>query len=74
MHLAFYLRDAGALSPVGGLLTPPNRLAVFAPYLALLGIVVTVAVVVVMKPHSKAENNWHLLPGFQASVLLIRSG
>ena len=74
MHLASYLQDACALSPVGGILTPPDRLAVFASYLALLGIVVTVAVVVVMKPRSKTEKNWHFPPGFQESVLLIRSG
>jgi hypothetical protein len=41
--------------PVGGVVLPVNRLAVMAPYLALLGLVVTVAVVIV-KPWKKPEN------------------
>jgi len=41
--------------PVGGVVLPVNRLAVMAPYLALLGLVATVAVVIV-KPWKKPEN------------------
>jgi hypothetical protein len=41
--------------PVGGVVLPVNRLAVMAPYLALLGLVAAVAVVVV-KPWKKPEN------------------
>jgi len=40
--------------PVGGVVLPVNRLAVMAPYLALLGLVATVAVVIV-KPWRKPE-------------------
>ena len=41
--------------PVGGVVMPANTLAVFAPYLALFGLVVTVAVVVAA-PWKKPEN------------------
>lgn len=55
-----YLFDTGfpihvVGAPVGGFMEPVNKLAVFAPYLALFGIVATVAVVVV-KPWKKREN------------------
>ncbi len=43
------------VAPVGGVVLPVNRLAVMAPYLALLGLVATVAVVIV-KPWKKREN------------------
>jgi hypothetical protein len=36
----------GPLTPVGGFVEPANKLAVFAPYLVLLGLVATVTVVV----------------------------
>jgi len=42
-------------APVGGFIESVNKLAVFAPYLALFGIVATVAVVIV-KPWKKPEN------------------
>ena len=42
-------------SPVGGVLEPVNHLAVFAPYLALFGVMAAVAIVVV-KPRKKREN------------------
>jgi hypothetical protein len=41
--------------PVGGIVLPVNRLAVMAPYLALLVLVATVAAVIV-KPWKKPEN------------------
>jgi hypothetical protein len=41
--------------PVGGLMEPTNKLAIVAPYLALFGLVATVAIVVV-KPWKKREN------------------
>jgi hypothetical protein len=41
--------------PVGGVMLPVNRLAVMAPYLALLGLVAAVAVVIV-EPWKKPEN------------------
>lgn len=44
-----------ACPPVGGFLEPVNKVAVFAPYLALFGLVATVAVVVV-KPWKKTRN------------------
>jgi len=43
------------VGPVGGFMQPVNKLAVFAPYLALFGVVATVAVVVV-KTWKKREN------------------
>jgi hypothetical protein len=43
------------VAPVGGVVLPVNRLAVMAPYLALLGLVAAVAVVIV-KPWKKPEN------------------
>jgi hypothetical protein len=39
-----------ATGPVGGVLTPVNKLVVFAPYLALLGVVGAVAVIVWKRP------------------------
>jgi len=42
-------------APVGGVVEPVNKLTVFAPYLALFGLVATVAVVVA-KPWKKREN------------------
>jgi len=44
---------AGA--PVGGFMEPVDKLAVFAPYLALFGVIAAVAIVVV-KPWKKREN------------------
>jgi hypothetical protein len=41
--------------PVGGVVEPVNKLAVFAPYVALLGLVSAVTVVVA-KPWKKHEN------------------
>jgi hypothetical protein len=43
------------VAPVGGVILSVNRLAVMAPYLALLGLVAAVAVVIV-KPWKKPEN------------------
>jgi len=45
---AFRFSECGiaAMSPVGGVVEPVNRLTVFAPYLALFGIVAAVMVVV----------------------------
>jgi Tol biopolymer transport system component len=42
-------------APVGGFIEPVNRLALFAPYLALLGVIAAVAFVVV-KPRKKRED------------------
>jgi hypothetical protein len=39
------LPSVGPVGPVGGFLEPVNKLAVFAPYLALFGVIGTVAVV-----------------------------
>ncbi len=53
-----YLFDTGfpihVGAPVGGFLEPVNKLTVFAPYLALFGLVAAVAIVVV-KPWKKRE-------------------
>jgi Tol biopolymer transport system component len=43
------------VAPVGGFVEPVNKLTVFAPYLALFGIVAAVAIVVA-KPWKKFEN------------------
>jgi hypothetical protein len=43
------------LAPVGGFVEPVNKLTLFAPYLALFGIVAAVAIVVA-KPWKKPEN------------------
>lgn len=39
-----------AVGPVGGLVEPVNKVAVFAPYLALFGVIGTVAVIVWKRP------------------------
>ena len=44
-----------AISPVGGVLQPVNKLALFAPYMGLLAVVASVAVVIV-RPWKKPEN------------------
>jgi len=41
--------------PVGGFMEPVNNLAVYAPYLALFGVVAVVAIVVA-KPWKKRGN------------------
>jgi hypothetical protein len=41
---------APAGAPVGGIVEPVNKLAVFAPYLALLGVIATVAVIYWKRP------------------------
>jgi hypothetical protein len=43
------------VGPVGGFVEPVNKVAVFAPYLALLGVIAAVAIVVVA-PWKKREN------------------
>jgi hypothetical protein len=48
-------QSVAPVAPVGGVVLPVNRLAVMAPYLALLGLVATVAVVVAA-PWKKPEN------------------
>jgi hypothetical protein len=42
-------------APVGGFIEPVNKLAVYAPYVALFGIVATIAVVAVA-PWKKPDN------------------
>jgi hypothetical protein len=47
--------DPPPTGPVGGFMEPVNKVAIIAPYVALLGLVSTVAVVVA-KPWKKPEN------------------
>lgn len=47
---------SGPVGPVGGFMEPVNKLAVFAPYLALFGMVAVVAVVVAA-PWKKSDIN-----------------
>ena len=53
--LAYYVDPSAPSVPVGGVVMPVNKLPVFAPYLALFGLVAAVAVVIA-KPRKKPEN------------------
>jgi hypothetical protein len=50
-----YGSEASYSSPVGGFMEPVNKLTVFAPYLALFGLVVTIAIVVTA-PWNRPDN------------------
>jgi len=46
--------SVGSVGPVGGLMEPVNKVAVFSPYLALFGL--AVVTVVAAKPWKRREN------------------
>jgi hypothetical protein len=64
---AYYVDPSAPSVPVGGVVMPVNKLAVFAPYLALFGLVAAVAVVIA-KPRKKPENRESLFPFHFAST------
>jgi hypothetical protein len=45
------------MNPVGGVVEPAYKLTVYAPYLALFGVVAALAIIVVVKPWKRLERD-----------------